>query len=80
MEVFQTFEDLNRAESRIENVMIFVSDALRWDYLPDSVAKRGVTFKTVASSLFTAASFPSMATGVYPSSHGVYADNNYVNR
>ena len=57
----------------IENVMLFVSDSLRWDYLPESVAQRGITFKTVASSLFTASSFSSIVTGLYPSMHGVHA-------
>ena len=57
----------------IENVMIYVSDALRWDYLMSSVAKRGMTFKTVASSTFTASSFASIITGLYPHHHGVFS-------
>lgn len=55
----------------IENVCLFVSDALRRDYLPESVAKMGVTFKTVAQSTFSAPSFATLATGRYPQEHGV---------
>jgi arylsulfatase A-like enzyme len=56
----------------IRNIVIFVSDALRWDYLPQSVARRGTTFKTVAASLFTGSSFPSILTGLHTSNHEVY--------
>lgn len=57
----------------VENVVIFVCDALRWDYRPESVLSRGTTFKTIASSLFTAPSFPSIASGLYPHRHGVFS-------
>jgi len=53
--------------------LFFVSDSLRWDYLPESVAQRGITFKTVASAPFTASAFPSIMTGLYPYHHGVYS-------
>ncbi len=62
-----------KRNAQIENVLLFNSDALRYDSLSRSVAQRGVTFKTVASSLFTAASFPSIITGLYPHHHGVYS-------
>jgi len=65
--------DWKNSNPNIQNIMIFVSDALRWDCLPQSVAQQGITFKTIASSLFTACSFPSMATGLYPPNHGVYS-------
>jgi len=55
----------------IENVVIFVCDALRWDYAPEEVMEMGLTFKTIASSLHTGASFPSMVSGLYPPKHGV---------
>lgn len=57
---------------KIENVMIFVSDSLRWDYTPSRVKKMGLTFKTIASSLYTSSSFPSIFTGMYPPRHGVF--------
>lgn len=66
-------QKLKNCDPPIHNIMIFVCDSLRWDYLPDSVAYRGITFKTVASSLYTPCSFPSMVTGLYPPNHGVYS-------
>lgn len=58
---------------QVQNIVIFVSDSLRWDYLPDEVARRGITYKTIASSSFTASSFPSIITGLYPYHHGVFS-------
>jgi len=57
--------------AEIENVLVFVSDALRWDHLPDEVASKGVVFKTVAQGCKTAISFPTLATGLRPQQHGV---------
>jgi len=58
---------------QVENIVIFVSDSLRWDYLPHTIAQRGITYKTIASSSFTASSFPSITTGLYPHHHGVFS-------
>lgn len=55
----------------VENVYVFVSDALRWDALPDRVATRGITAKTIAHALCTPQSIPSIVSGVYPPRHGV---------
>lgn len=55
----------------IGNVVIYVADSLRWDALPSAVADRGVGFRTVAQSLFSAPSFATLATGLYPPQHGV---------
>lgn len=55
----------------IENVCVFMADALRWDHLPDAVAERGLTYKTVAASLTTHTSLPSMLSGLWPHRHGV---------
>lgn len=55
----------------VENVCVFMADALRWDYLPDSVRERGLTIKTVAASLTTHTSVPTMLTGLWPKRHGV---------
>lgn len=57
--------------SDIQNVVVFVSDSLRWDYLPDQIASKGVVFKTVAQGCKTAVSFPSLASGLRPQQHGV---------
>jgi len=56
----------------IENIVIFVSDSLRWDFIPKKLMKMGITVKTIASSLYTAPSFPSIVSGLYPPKHGVY--------
>lgn len=55
----------------VENVLIFVCDALRWDRTPGEILKLGPATKTVASSLYTGAAFPSMISGLYPPRHGV---------
>jgi hypothetical protein len=56
----------------IRNIVIFVCDSLRWDYIPQSIVNMGITIKTVASSLYTATSFPSMISGLYPPKTGVH--------
>lgn len=55
----------------IDNILIFVSDSLRWDFLPDYLADRGVCFKTVAQSTYSPPSFATLSTGLYPPQHGV---------
>ena len=74
------WEEVLSLKNRVKNVLIFVSDSLRWDYLPEEVRNTGVTAKTVASSLFTASSFPSMVSGLYPPRHGVYTFTNRLPR
>lgn len=58
-------------KQNIKNIAIFVSDSLRWDYTPSSILDMGVSIKTIASSLYTASSFPSMISGLYPTKTGV---------
>ncbi len=53
------------------NVFIFVADSLRFDHLPQSIADRGVAFETVAQTTFSAPSFTTLVTGLYPPQHGV---------
>ena len=55
----------------ITNVMIFVCDALRWDSVPSEAMDLGVAYKTVAASLYTGSSFPSIVSGLYPPKHSV---------
>lgn len=55
----------------VSNVLIYVCDALRWDELPDSVADRGVAFKTVAQSTWSPPCFTTLSTGLHPEQHGV---------
>jgi hypothetical protein len=58
-------------EITVENVYIFVSDALRWSSLPAPMKKRGATYKTIASGCATMKSVSSIVSGVYPPKHGV---------
>jgi len=64
--------EFSELKSKINNIVLFVSDSLRWDYTPKLIKTEGKTFKTIASSLYTASSFPSIFTGQYPPKHGVY--------
>lgn len=55
----------------VDNIYIFISDALRWDSLPERMQKRGALFKTIASGCATIRSVSSIVSGVYPPTHGV---------
>lgn len=56
---------------RIRNVVLFMSDGLRWDSHPEAVRERGVTYRTVSSSLHTPTSIASMLSGEYLTGHNV---------
>lgn len=58
--------------SAVDNVVIFISDALRFDFLPDEVQTLGVTAEAIAPSTFTASALPSLLTGQYPATHRVW--------
>ena len=60
------------ADGPVENVLIYVSDSLRADRLPDAVRELGVHGSAVAASTFTASGFPSILTGTYPATHRVW--------
>ncbi len=74
------WEEISALKNKVKNILIFVSDSLRWDYLPEEIKSIGITVKTVASSLFTASSFPSMVSGLYPPRHRVYTFTNKLPR
>lgn len=57
--------------SEIRNLVVYMTDGVRWDSHPDSVSTRGLTFRTIASSLHTPTAIASMLTGLYLPSHGV---------
>lgn len=48
-----------------------MADAVRWDALPEYFQKHGTVVKTIAASLSTHTSLPSMVTGLSPERHGV---------
>lgn len=59
------------AELDVSNVYIYVGDAVRYDYVPESVHTRGVSIRTIAASTHSPTSFASLVTGRYPPRHGV---------
>jgi arylsulfatase A-like enzyme len=73
MPALDVLREWKRGTPQIENVVLFVSDALRWDFTPDSVLSQGVAFRAVASGIRTPISFPSIVTGLYPPRLGVYS-------
>lgn len=60
----------------IENIYIYVGDAVRWDFVPRTIADEGILIKTIAASTTSAPSFSSILTGLYPTSHKVYSFSN----
>lgn len=60
------------SEVSVSNVYVYVGDAVRWDALPDRLAERGMTIKTVAASIHTPTSFASIVTGLHPPQHGIW--------
>lgn len=59
--------------NEVSNVCVFICDSLRIDYLPQWIRQRGVTVESVAPSSATKSSIPSLVTGQYPSTHGVWS-------
>lgn len=57
----------------VDNVVIFISDSLRYDFLPENVRNLGITTKTISASTFTGSSIPSITSGMYPSEHKVWS-------
>lgn len=62
----------------VNNVYIYVADAVRYDFAPNSVMEVGATLKTVAASTISPTSFASLITGVHPPKHGVFNFSNVV--
>ena len=56
----------------VNNIVVFISDSLRYDELPEAVANRGIKAHTVSASTFTGSSIPSMFTGRYPTKHRIW--------
>lgn len=60
------------AVREVENVLLFISDSLRDDYLPRRIAELGVRTHAVSPSTYTASSLPSMLTSTFPHEHGTW--------
>jgi hypothetical protein len=57
----------------VDNVLIYISDSLRFDATPTDVLELGVSGKAIAASTFTGSGYPSILTGYYPVTHGVWS-------
>lgn len=55
----------------VDNVYVYVADAVRWDALPRTVRETGAVARTVAASIHSPSSFASLLTGLAVPSHGV---------
>lgn len=55
----------------IQNIVLFVGDAVRYDESVSILSEIGRTYKTTSASLHTPASFASMLTGRHVPSHGI---------
>lgn len=53
------------------NVVIFMSDSIRWGKTPQKISSKGVSIKTIAASPHTPSSLASMLTGLWLPQHGV---------
>lgn len=60
-------------ETNIENVLLYVDDAVRYDALSDRLPEMGPTFRTVAASTHTPTSFGSLLTGLLPTHSGIHS-------
>jgi hypothetical protein len=58
--------------SKTQNVVVFISDSLRVDYLPHAAKEFGVHGEAIAGSTFTGSGFPTIVTGQYPSHHRIW--------
>jgi len=58
---------------KIENILVYMPDSLRWDHRHPFIGDDGVPIKTAAHSTYTFTSMPSMLTGYLPNHHGVYS-------
>lgn len=57
----------------VNNVYIFVADALREDHLPDSVRELGQYIPTIAAGTNSPEGFASIVSGLYPNQHQAHA-------
>jgi hypothetical protein len=64
----------------VNNVYIFISDSTRLDHIPEDIHEMGVSAKAVSPSTFTAPSIPSITTGKYPASHGIWEFDNQLSK
>lgn len=61
----------------MQNCVIFVADALRFDYMPKIFSKKNVVIKTLSQATYTPPSFTSLISSLSPENHNVrwFLDN-----
>ena len=68
------FDDASGSmETNIENVLLYVDDAVRYDALSETLPELGPTFRTVSASTHTPTSFGSLLTGLLPTHNGIHS-------
>jgi hypothetical protein len=55
----------------VDNVYIYIADAVRWDFAPDRVTNLGLSVKTVSSSIHSPSSISSIISGTSVPQHSV---------
>lgn len=60
-------------KTQVDNIVVFISDSLRYDEFPDQVRSESAWGRAIAASTFTGSGYPSILTGKYPSNHRVWA-------
>lgn len=55
----------------VDNVYVYVGDAVRWDSVPDQLLNKGFAAKSVASGIHSPTSFASIVSGTYQPKHSV---------
>lgn len=59
--------------SEVDNILLYISDSLRYDELPKKIKSNSVWGRAISASTFTGSGYPSILTGKYPSNHQVWA-------
>lgn len=58
-------------ESPVQNVYLYIGDAVRWDSVPDRLLEQGLAIKSVAAGIHSPTSIASIVSGTGLSQHGV---------
>lgn len=61
-----------QADEAFTNVFLYVSDALRYDAVPDCLRDRAAVVRTISSGLATPESMTTLVSGRYPPQHGIW--------
>jgi hypothetical protein len=71
---------MRQLKTEVSNILIFICDSLRFDYLPDEIKSKSIWGRAIAASTFTGSGYPSIVTGKYPAKHRVWTLNETLNQ